>query len=97
MNVTCSPSEHGVLVLTAKLYRWDPQSRRWQRVGASTRRWRNFDVRNWVEVSKPCVATFFRAQFRAVLRSPWGRVVGRVSVRSGRLRVSVPCVMTLGP
>jgi hypothetical protein len=95
MNVSCSRSQRGVLVLTARLYRWDPQNRSWQRAGASTRRWRNFNVRNWIEVSKPCVATFFRADFRAVLRES-GRIVASVSVRSKRLRVAVPCVLTLG-
>jgi hypothetical protein len=96
MNVSCGSYQGGLLVLTARLYRWNPQQQRWQPVGASTRRWRNLNVRNWVEVTKPCAATLFRAEFRAVLRGPGGRAVGSVSVRSGRLRVSVPCVLTLG-
>jgi hypothetical protein len=73
LDVDCRGYSGGVLVLRAKLFRWNPQDRRWRRVAASTRRWRNFRARNWVEVVRPCVDAFFRAEFRAVLQ---GRAAG---------------------
>lgn len=86
----------GTITISALLLRWDPQSGAWKRDRAQTKRWTNLKQRRYVELSRPCIPTKFKAQFHALLRSPGGSVVGTVSVKSRALRVVVPRTFTIG-
>ncbi|HEY2936790.1 MAG TPA: hypothetical protein VGJ25_09320 [Gaiellaceae bacterium] len=86
----------GSLTIAARLLKWNPESKSWRVEKAQTQRWTSFEHRRFVELRKPCTAGSFKAAFNAVLRSPSGVVAGTVSVKSGALRVVVPCIFGIG-
>jgi hypothetical protein len=100
--VTAGNSAHcggrsGSLTLSARLLRWDPESKTWHTVRAQTRTFRNLRANRYIELAEPCTASTVRAVFSWILRNSRGSVVGRNTVKTGSLKVPGPdCKIGIG-
>ena len=87
----------GSLTLSARLLRWDPESKTWHTDRAQTRTWKNLRANRYVALAEPCAASTFRAVFSWILRNSRGSVVGRNTVRTGSVKVPGPdCKIGIG-
>lgn len=87
----------GSLTLSARLLRWNPQSKTWHADRAQTRTWRDLSGNRYVELTERCTAATFRAVFGWTLRDTGGALVSRHAVRSGVLKVPGPdCRFQIG-
>jgi hypothetical protein len=95
-NADCG-GRSGSLTLSARLLRWDPNSKAWHTDRAQTKTWTDLRANRYVELAEPCVASTVRAVFGWILRDSSGAVVARNSVKTGSLKVPGPgCKIVFG-